>query len=267
MARALPYSVAEDLAADRGDSNDERPYLVLLHSRLLSGPTMTMTKFLTTKRGHRVTKLALALVTTWVSGGLVACADNPASVVTAPAAPTVAPSVVTMPAPAASFNIRSARFLNQRVVGDTTVTQFRVTPQPRVTVFDIGNQSKILFPLGGSSICDPATSGYGAGLWDTACAPLSQPITITAKSWTNPVTGAVNTDFSPELRFVPGGIVGVTLFLHDSNPSLTDRIEYCSDGACVDDSKVDGTLITNRDGSGFVYRVIKHFSGYNVVVD
>jgi len=228
---------------------------------------MTMTKFLTTKRGHRVTKLALALVTTWATGGLVACADNPASVVTAPAAPTVATTAVTLPAPAASFNLHSARIVSRQVVGDTTVTQFKLTPNSPITIYDIGNQSKILFPLGASSVCDPATSGYGVGLWDSACTPLASPITITAKSWINPATGAVNTDFSPEVRFVPGGFLGVTLFLHDAAPSVNNRIEYCSDGVCVDDSKVDGALITNHDGSGFDYRVIKHFSGYNVVVD
>lgn len=228
---------------------------------------MTMTKFLTTKHGHHVTKLALVLVMTWATGGLVACADNPSSLVTAPPPPAVAPVVATMPAPAASFNIRGTRILARQMVGDTTVTQFRLTPHSPLSIYDIGNQSKILFPLGASSVCDPASSGYGVGLWDAACAPLSQPITITAKSWINPATGAVNTDFSPELRFVPGGTIGVTVFLHEHHPSLTDRIEYCSNGTCVDDSKVDGTLITNHDGSGFVYRVIKHFSGYNVVVD
>ncbi len=46
-----------------------------------------------------------------------------------------------------------------------------------------------------------------------------------------------------------------------------DHIDYCEGGACVDDAVLDGSVVTQRDGSGFVYRVIKHFSGYNVVVN
>lgn len=229
---------------------------------------MTMTKFLTHKRGGRVTKLALAIMTAWATGGLVACADNPNSLVTAPPPPpAVAPALMTKPAPAAYFgSLASTSLLSRQTIGDTTVTQFTLNPRSPLALYDIGNQSKIFFPLGASSVCDPNSSGYGVGTWDLPCTPLSSSITITAKSWVNPVTGAVNTDFSPELRFVPSPI-GVTLFLHDNSPSPSDLIDYCSDGVCVDDSKVDGSLITNSDGSGFVFRVIKHFSGYNVVVD
>jgi len=228
---------------------------------------MTMTKLLTSLRRGRASTLALTLVTAWATGGLVACADGPAASVSAPPTPTSTSSIAVLPAPAASFNLRGAPIIHRTMVGDTTVTQFVVTPRSPFAIYDIGNQSKILFPLGASSVCDPATSGYGVGLWDTSCAPLTRSVTITAKSWVNPATGGVNTDFSPELRFVPGGMIGVTLFLHDDTPKTYDRIDYCSDGVCVDDSKVDGALVTNRDGSGFVYRVIKHFSGYNVVVN
>lgn len=228
---------------------------------------MTMTKFLTTKRTGRVTKLAIALVTAWATGGLVACADNSNSLVTAPPTPTVAPTIVTKPAPASYFgSLGGTSLLSRQMIGDTTVTQFTLTPWSPLSLYDIGNASKIFFPLGATSVCDPATSGYGVGTWDTPCTPLSSSITITAKSWLDPVTGAVDTDFSPELRFVPAPI-GVTLFLHDATPSPTDVIDYCSNGVCVDDSKVDGSVITSSDGSGFVYRVIKHFSGYNVVVN
>lgn len=228
---------------------------------------MTMTKFLTSLRRGRASTLALTLVTAWATGGLVACSDAPTAAISAPPAPTSTSSVAVMPAPAASFNLRGAPIIHRETVGDTTVTQFKINPNSPLAIFDIGNESKILFPLGATSICDPASSGYGVGLWDTTCTPLTRSITITAKSWINPATGGVNTDFSPELRFVPGGLIGVTLFLHDDTPRTYDRIDYCSDGVCVDDSRVDGALVTNRDGSGFVYRVIKHFSGYNVVVN
>lgn len=228
---------------------------------------MTMTKYLHAFQRRRVSTLALTLLAAWATGGLVACSDAPTSVLSAPPSPSSAATVVTRPAPAADFSLTGTSLLSQQTVGDTTVTQFALAPMTSWALYDIGNQSKILFPLGASSVCDPATSGYGPGLWDTPCTPLAKSIVITAKSWINPTTGHVNTDFSPELRFVPQQTIGVTVFLHDSSPSLSDRIDYCSDGVCVDDSLVDGVLVTSRDGSGFVYRVIKHFSGYNVVVN
>lgn len=227
---------------------------------------MTMPKFLQTFHRGRASTMALALVATWMTGGLVACSDSPAANLSAPPSPSSS-SVAVTPAPAAYFGLHGASVVSRKVVGDTTVTQFIVTPRAPISIFDIGNQSKILFPLGATSICDPASSGYGIGLWDTPCQPLTRSITITAKSWVNPTNGGVNTDFSPELRFVPGQVMGVTLFLHDDTPKTFDRIDYCTGGVCVDDSQVDGALVTNRDGSGFVYRVIKHFSGYNVVVN
>src|SRR3712207_3165384 len=71
-----------------------------------------------------------------------------------------------------------------------------------------------------NSICDPATSGYGAALWDAPCAPLQQPIEITA-TWStvndNPVIS-----FSPDLRFVPSTDESrwVTLSLKDTKGKI-----------------------------------------------
>lgn len=230
---------------------------------------MTMTKFLTTLRRNRATHIALALATTLATGGLVACSDNPTSLVTAPqSAPDVSSPTAMMRAPASYFgSIAATPSLSRQTIGDTTVTQFVLNVGTPGALYDIGNQSKIYFPLGALSVCDPAVSDYGPGTWDEVCKPLANSITITAKSWVNPITGGVNTDFSPELRFVPQVPMGVTLFLHDPSPSITDRINYCSNGVCVDDSQVDGTVTTASDSSGLVFRVIKHFSGYNVVVN
>jgi hypothetical protein len=221
-----------------------------------------MTNLIRNLRSGRASTLALAAIITWASGGLVACSDTTG----VPATRAVPSPSAMAPAPTPQRGIRGATLRSQRRVGDTTVTVFTVDNSGSKSLFRIGNQSYILFPLGAASICDPATSGYGSGLWDTPCQPVSGSIQITAKSWVN-AAGGVSTDFSPELRFVPGVQYGVTVFLHDLSPSITERIDYCSDGVCVDDAQVDGALVTNRDGSGFVYRVIKHFSGYNVVVN
>lgn len=221
-----------------------------------------MTNLIRNLRTGRASALAIAAVLTWATGGLVACSDTTG----VPATRAVPSPSAMAPAPTPQRGARGASLISQRTVGDTTVTVFVVSNGASKSLFHIGNQSYILFPQGAASICDPATSGYGAGLWDTPCQPVNGKITITAKSWVN-AAGGVSTDFSPELRFVPGQQYGVTVFLHDLAPSTSERIDYCSDGVCVDDAQVDGALVTNRDGSGFVYRVIKHFSGYNVVVD
>src|SRR5438105_1406436 len=34
-----------------------------------------------------------------------------------------------------------------------------------------------------NAVCDPTTSGYGPDTWDTPCATLATPITITATYW------------------------------------------------------------------------------------
>lgn len=221
-----------------------------------------MTNLIRNLRTGRASALAIAAVLTWATGGLVACSDT-----TGVPARTVSSPSSLAPAPSPQRGSLGASLISQTTVGDTTVSVFVVDNSGRRTLFRIGNESYIFFPSGAASICDPATSGYGVGTWDTPCQPIKGNIKITAKSWVNPATGGVSTDFSPELRFVPAAPMGVTLFLHDMSPSTTERIDYCSDGVCVDDALVDGALITNRDGSGFVYRVIKHFSGYNVVVN
>ena len=52
-----------------------------------------------------------------------------------------------------------------------------------------------------NAVCDPATSGYGAAFWDAPCAPIHQPLEITA-TWST-INGRAVVSFSPELRFAP----------------------------------------------------------------
>ena len=43
------------------------------------------------------------------------------------------------------------------------------------------------------------------------------------------------------------------------------EILYCNEKECVDEGTADSTMVTQRDKQqGFVYRRIKHFSGYQV---
>ncbi|MGZ8414507.1 MAG: hypothetical protein ACXW05_17405, partial [Gemmatirosa sp.] len=64
----------------------------------------------------------------------------------------------------------------------------------------------------------------------------------------------------------------VTLYLYDraagADPAF--RFMWCPTGAtyCVDESRTDASLRPKRDAAGgFLFGRIKHFSGYNVVVD
>lgn len=146
---------------------------------------------------------------------------------------------------------------------DTTLTSLVVDPTVTAT-YTIGGVHKLYVRAGG--ICD-LTSSYGLGTWDLPCLPATSPILITAKSWYD-AAGHPHVDFSPQLRFVPDDTTAsARLFLRDWIGAF-DRasvIDYCNDSGCVDESVTDTSLVTQRDTtSGFVFRRIKHFSGYEV---
>ena len=202
---------------------------------------------------------ALALGTAAVTAALAACSDSP----TGPTASS-RPSAVAARPGTAPLHVLSV------LAGDTTITTFVVgTSQSSTGAVPIGNGSKIVFPYGAASICDPSVSSYGPGTWDAPCSAASQPITITAKTWVNPVTGKVATDFSPALRFVPKLPNTVTLYVKDPTYTPFDKLWYCtSGGVCVDESLTDPSLATwYSSGQQWIYRTIKHFSGYTVLVN
>jgi len=131
----------------------------------------------------------------------------------------------------------------------------------RARTLPFGDGHKVEFAA--NAVCDPATSGYGIGLWDTPCAPATAPIRFIVTSWRD-ANGRAQVDFSPDVRFVPGTVE--TLYLND-NPGKAKRatIQWCASATlCVDESLTDPTLAT-RISAGRVERRIKHFSGYNVV--
>ena len=151
--------------------------------------------------------------------------------------------------------------------GDSNITV--LTIDPNVSRTDAFGQSWIYFPA--RSICDPATSGYGIGLWDTPCTPTNQPVRVTVK-WTNR-GGYAYAVFSPELRFVPADARSISrwviLSLH-SQKKLHDLDAYnilynAGNNGWVDESATDPTLRAWLDPlHNSVYRRVKHFSGYMV---
>ncbi|MGI8509075.1 MAG: hypothetical protein ACR2MQ_07095 [Gemmatimonadaceae bacterium] len=159
-----------------------------------------------------------------------------------------------------------ATVLSMNLAGDTLVTVFVVAGSNSDANAYFG-RNKVTFPYGVNSICDPSSS-YGPGTWDQSCTPASLPITFTAKSWMDASTGAVKTEFQPAMRFVPGLPKGVTITLDDRSSKSAHRIDYCNESGCQDESGNNSSLGTSFDPSGHTStRVIKHFSGYNIVVD
>lgn len=153
--------------------------------------------------------------------------------------------------------------------GDTdNVLTFSVDPNVSRT-YAFG-ENWVYFPA--RSICDPATSGYGIGTWDTPCTAVQQRIDITVH-WSNR-GGHAYARFSPDLRFVPADSRSVTrwviLSLHDHKRirELSDyNILYDAGGPLgfIDESLTDKTLRAWIDPlHNSVVRRVKHFSGYMV---
>ena len=157
------------------------------------------------------------------------------------------------------------RTVNGLMVADTNVTTFYVGRDGGR--YNIGSTHRIEFPA--NAICDLATSSYGPGEWDKPCTPTTQPVKITAKSWTD-LGGHPHVDFQPAMRFSPALSDGVLLYLKDKRSAYdpSAKILYCSgllNLSCVDESASDPSLDVRLDAqNGFVSRRIKHFSGYNV---
>jgi hypothetical protein len=188
-----------------------------------------------------IRRLALASFSLALLG---ACAD-------APSAPLSAPTE----APARTISGGS----------DTSRVSFSYGPNTSVTV-RVGAH-KIVLPT--NAVCDPATSGYGPGTWDKACAPLSKYMMFSVKAWTD-AQGHPRVRFSPDVRFVPAKTVNLYLYDRAAVADPAYRFVWCPTGSttCVDESVTDPTLVPKRDASGgFLWGRIKHFSGYNVVVD
>ena len=118
-----------------------------------------------------------------------------------------------------------------------------------------------------NSICDLATSGYGAAYWNHGCTPQTLPVTLTVVI-KNAASSNPSIQFYPAMRFNP--YKTVQLFMYAPNVSRTDAknwlMFYCPDlGKCVDESLTDTALTTNIDyDNNVLFRRVKHFSGYTV---
>jgi hypothetical protein len=189
---------------------------------------------------------------------LAGCSDRVVSPVAAPsvAAPT---SIAFAPEGRPSLELAGG-------LPDSTAVDFTVGPAGGL--FFTGNHA-VLFPS--QSICDPATSSYGADSWDEPCTLLQAPLKVHAEVRRR--DGQTWIDFTPSLRFVPSTnsarwvwivmrtpeAVGATGDLSRFNILWADAIG----GAKVDETPLDPSLRTYVDTwQGITMRRIKHFSGY-----
>lgn len=198
-------------------------------------------------------KTVSTLVTMVVIAG---CQDN---LVSAPQASSVAPaSMMLAPDGAPRLSLMGNEKGNNEV-------EFTVSPNGGV--YFIGNNA-VVFPA--RSICDPATSSYGPGTWDSPCEPLSSPLKIHATIRT--ATLGTWVDFSPSLRFVPSSNSKQWVWMTMYTPAVIGAKDLSAfnilfatkiGAAGIDESPSDATLRTYVDTRGGVAtRRIKHFTGY-----
>lgn len=221
-------------------------------------------------------RIRIPKTVTIVSGLILAACGTDRETV-APISATAATAVVAPASPSAvaagavvAARLQGATAMDLRhsvmasAAGDAHTYQFTVTPS-QSSSFIVGAHM-VSFPA--NTICNPATSGYGPNMWMHDCSKLTQQIVITATTWTD-ANGRPQIDFANDIRFYPNSSGQLpAVYLRDASASMSSwgRIDYCSsNGSCVNEAATDGTLVTQRDPStGFLYRLVRHFSGYNV---
>jgi hypothetical protein len=213
-------------------------------------------------RSHPMRFRAPALAAALLTVVLAACQDS----ATAPRTSDPARSLTGLADPVEPVRVGPA-------FGDPTVTvagrpTHTFSLDPRVdNVYKTHDGHTILIPAG--AICRVEKSGYGVRSWELPCEPETRPVVFTIRS-ALAVDGRPHVDVFPDVRFSPKSLV--TIRFDDSTAAATPgaKIVYCPSGAkaCVDESARDRTLQTFRDSvTGQVFRRIKHFSGYLVILD
>ncbi|MEO8623050.1 MAG: hypothetical protein ABI625_18390 [bacterium] len=198
-------------------------------------------------------KTVSTLVTMVVVAG---CQDN---VVSAPQSMSAAPAAMVM-APPGSPQLLLAGMAKINDDVDFTVTEKGGT-------FLIGRHA-VVFPA--HSICDPATSSYGPGTWDSPCARLKGSVTIHASIRTAKLGTWI--DFTPSLRFVPSKESHDWVYLYMYNSSVLGAADFSSYSILyvptlgargIDEAQTDASLRTYVDTrTGVSMRRVKHFSGF-----
>lgn len=207
---------------------------------------------------------------------VAACAGDRGA--TSPPAPLASSEVAmpAMPSVAAAGATRAtrierpaggdARHLTMASVAASNALSYQFTVNPTQSMTFIIGEHMVSFLA--NTICDPSSSGYGPATWQQQCARLTQSIVITATTWIDDA-GRSRIDFANALRFAPNAQSQLpAIDLRDADASLKDwgRVDYCADnGPCTIEAASDAALATQRDpATGFLFRLVRHFAGYNV---
>lgn len=157
-------------------------------------------------------------------------------------------------------------------IGDTTVQTFVVKPEKgSLVTFEKTSGDIIAIPA--NTLCDPNKNGYGPTEWLKPCILATSSITFEARTWKDS-TGRPHAEFSPNVRFSPLAPEPVRLYFQDEELRnyTTLYIPYCNAfNVCINEGLTDPALetyVTPLDKGGFwVYRTLRHFSGYTVTAD
>lgn len=192
---------------------------------------------------------------------------------------------------AAIFAVACGSDVTTQPAANQTARHFRTSPlgQPKLdlspeqyyatTTFTIDPTASTYIAVGphylyipAGAVCDPSTSGYGIDTWNTACSSATASITVTANS--SMLNGHPLVTFDTHLRFKPGtdSVGFVMLYIRDDAANAHSTIRWCPDSStsCVNEGifATGDQLSTKFDAQGnWVYRRLKHFSGFNVSDD
>jgi hypothetical protein len=153
--------------------------------------------------------------------------------------------------------------------GDTTVQKFTVNPlDGKLIVFGKNSGNVVAIPA--NTICDPKLTLYGPATWLLPCTLAKSSVSFEVRSWTD-ATGTPHADFYPDVRFSPSAPVPVRLYLQvPATFNYADAyIPYCNAlNVCVNEELLDPELTSYvspvKDVGYWVYRTLRHFSGYVV---
>ena len=147
--------------------------------------------------------------------------------------------------------------------------------------YSIGN-GLFTIKIPSNAVCDPAVSTYGDGTWDSPCTTLAsgQSLSVTVTYGFTSANVPVF-DISPGIRFNPNSVVTLGTYAYAS--SITANSSYYQSypqalhyfgmyytpdlgSTAVTDAANDNSLITHvKLSTGYVWRRVKHFSGYNIL--
>lgn len=214
--------------------------------------------------GLAVLALAAACSSERVASPVGATTDAALNV-SAPAMPGVVMQHAVVAAEIETPAPGDSRFHTGAMVYPSNAVTYQFTVDPTKSQSFIVGLHMVAFPA--NTICDPNASSYGSSYWLQSCTKLNTPIVITATTWID-VLGRAQIDFANSIRFYPSSAGSLpAIYLRDPSAAMSafGRIDYCSANGCVNEAANDTTLQTQRDPiTGYLFRLIRHFSGYNV---